>query len=376
MSGGGHLQDSSPNPLPPEATGAPPSQKSILFKVLSAGFSGALLVLILVWFRDEIAEYGPQVDDALRGLNALQVLGLLVAAFLLMTFSAMAMRTPLTGISTVKAFVAQQSSTAISNVIPGPSGTAARFAILHSWKVSVEDFTRGTVAVSIWSNVCMISMPGIAFVILAVTGATGKGSVGLIIGAVVAVIVSVIALVVVTWALRSEWFSRRLGTATMWLINPLRRLVRKPPFTGLDHQAALLRERTATVLAAKKARLTAITVGAYWLNGLLMTACIWAAGVPHAELPFVVGLALYSVGRIGTIIQITPGGVGVVEVVYSAVYMSALPDQYDANVVTGVLLYRLLTYILPIAVGSVCYFVWRLMRRAELKREATPATAT
>jgi hypothetical protein len=246
-----YLQDSSPNPLPPEATGAPPSGKSILFKVFSAGFSGALIVLLATWFRDQLDEYGDEIHDAITSLSPFQEVGLVALGFVLMSFSAMAMRTPLTGISTAKAFIAQQSSTAISNVIPGPSGTAARFAVLHSWGVSVEDFTRGTVAVSIWSNVCMISMPGIAFVILAVTGDTTQSSTTLIVMAVVAVVVSVIALVVVVWALRSEWFCRWLGRSTEWLVNPLRRLVRREPYTGLEEAAAHLSDRTDTVQQAE-----------------------------------------------------------------------------------------------------------------------------
>jgi len=369
------LQDTSPNPLPPEATGAPPSGKSILFKVLSAGFSGALVVLLLVWFRDQLDEYGSDIGDAVSDLSIAAIVALVLGGLVIMALNAMAMQTPLTGISTTKAFVAQQSSTAISNVIPGPSGTAARFAILYSWGVGVEDFTRGTVAVSIWNNVIMISMPGLAFVVLAITGDTGTSSTTLLVAAAVAVVVSVVALVVVTWALRSEWFCRWLGRATEWLVNPLRRLVRREPYTGLDEAAAQLRERTVTVLAAKKARLTAVTLGAYWLNGLLLTCCLWVAGIPHAELSLIAGLALYAVGRIGTIIQITPGGVGVVEVVYSAVFMAALPEQYDTNVVAGVILYRLLTYVMPIAVGGVTYFVWRWMRRHELRAEGPPSAA-
>ena len=89
----------------------------------------------------------------------------------------------------------------------------------------------------------------------------------------------------------------------------------------------------------------------------------------------ITGLALYSVGRIGTMVQITPGGVGVVEVVYAAVFMTVIDEQYDPEVVTAVLLYRLLTYVLPILVGGFTYFVWRRMRHEELEEEAETAPA-
>lgn len=58
-------QASSPNPLPPEATGAAPSPQSLLFKVLSAAFTGGLLVAIFVFLLPQISSYG-SVGAALK----------------------------------------------------------------------------------------------------------------------------------------------------------------------------------------------------------------------------------------------------------------------------------------------------------------------
>ena len=366
---GKRLQDTSPNPLPPEATGAPPSGTSILFKVLSAGFTGALLVLLIVWFRNQIGTYGETISQAISDLTWVEIVLLVIAGLVIMTLNGMAMKTPLQGIDTKQAFVAQQSASAVSNVIPGPSGTAARFAILHSWGVGVEDFTRGTVAVSIWNNVIMISMPGLAFLALAITGDTGTSGVRLLLLAAGALLVSVIAIAVVVGALHSERFARWLGRVTQRCVNPFRRLFRRKPVTGLDDATAELRQRTVDILAERKARLTAITLSAYWLSGVLLVVCLWLSGVPYSELTMVTGLALYSVGRFLTIIQVTPGGVGVVEVVYVALFMLVVPEQYNAQVVAGIVIYRILTYALPIFVGGGTYLVWRRMRAREKRSE-------
>ena len=234
------LQDSSPNPLPPEATGAPPSSKSILWKVLNAGFTGALLALIAVWLYDELDDYSASITATIQALTAWQAVILLIAGLAIMTLNSMAMATPLNGISTKQAFVAQQSATAVSNVLPGPSGTAARFAILHSWKVGVEDFTRGTVAVSIWNNVIMLSMPGLAFVILAIVGGTSTSGTTLVFWALVLVAISVTAIVVVVGALRNQRFARWLGRVTQACVNPARRLFRRAPIEHLDDACAQL----------------------------------------------------------------------------------------------------------------------------------------
>jgi uncharacterized membrane protein YbhN (UPF0104 family) len=67
--------------------------------------------------------------------------------------------------------------------------------------------------------------------------------------------------------------------------------------------------------------------------------------------------------------------VGVVEIAYSAVYIAALGDSAHDAVVAGVLLYRALTYLLPIVTGAVAYLAWRLMRRHEQHETKVPAAA-
>jgi uncharacterized protein (TIRG00374 family) len=365
-------QASSPNPLPPEATGAAPSPQSLLFKVLSAAFTGALLVLIFFYLIPQLTSYG-SVSDALKSMSAAEIALLVAGGFLIMGLNAAAMMTPIHSLTFGRAFVAQQASTAVSNVIPGPSGTAARFAILHSWKVTVEDFTRATFAVSVWSNATMIAMPGIAFLVLAIMEGSTYNGMNLYALAAVAMLVTVVVVMVIAELLRSIRFTRFLGRCSQAFANPLRRLFRRPPLVGLEDQAELLRERTIDVIRDRGGRLTSITIGNYWLNGLLLVMSLWFVGIPVSDLPLILGLALYSVGRLSTIIQITPGGVGVVEVAYTAVFVAALGDSFHDEILTGVLVYRLMTYLLPIVVGAVCYVVWRRMRAHE-RNEPVEAT--
>jgi uncharacterized protein (TIRG00374 family) len=336
--------------------------------VLSAGFTGVLIAAIVFVVIPEFVETG-DVGGVLRSLDPIDRLLLLLGGFAIMLMNALAMSSPLPQLPANRAFIAQQACTAVSNVIPGPSGTAARFVILRSWGIGVEDFTRSTFAVSVWSNVTMIAMPGVAFLVLALTQGIDFGGRNLLALAVLAVVVSAITISLVIAVLRSVRFARLLGRWTQAVYNPLRRLFRKPPVNELEEQAVELRQRTIDILQERGGRLTGITVGNYWFNGLLLTLCMWASGIPQAELPLIIGLALYSVGRLSTIVQVTPGGIGVVEAAYTAVYVAFLGQEYSAQALTGVLLYRLLTYLLPILVGGICYIIWRRMRAHEVAAE-------
>jgi uncharacterized protein (TIRG00374 family) len=346
----------------------------LLFKVLSAGFTGVLLATIVLVVIPQFVETG-DVSGVLRSLDPIDLLLLLLGGLAIMLMNALAMSTPLPQLPANRAFIAQQACTAVSNVIPGPSGTAARFVILRSWGIGVEDFTRSTFAVSVWSNVTMIAMPGVAFLVLALVQGTEFGGRNLLRLAVVAIAVSAITIALVIGVLRSVRFAQLLGRWTQAVYNPLRRLFRKTAVEGLEEQAVELRQRTIDILQQRGGRLTGITVGNYWFNGLLLTLCMWAAGVPQAELPLIIGLALYSIGRLSTIIQVTPGGIGVVEAAYTAVFVAFLGEEYSAQALTGVLIYRLLTYLLPIVVGGICYVIWRRMQakeRAAVSSVTTP----
>ena len=60
--------------------------------------------------------------------------------------------------------------------------------------------------------------------------------------------------------------------------------------------------------------------------------------------------------------EITPGGVGVVEVAYIAALTYVTQDAYHTEIVAGVLLFRVVTYIAPIPAGAVAYVFWRMKK--------------
>ena len=61
------------------------------------------------------------------------------------------------------------------------------------------------------------------------------------------------------------------------------------------------------------------------------------------------------------------------EVAYTAVYVAVLGESSHDAVLAGVLVYRALTYALPMLTGAVSYVIWRVMRHRELHAEAVPA---
>jgi uncharacterized protein (TIRG00374 family) len=95
-----------------------------------------------------------------------------------------------------------------------------------------------------------------------------------------------------------------------------------------------------------------------------------AVGVSSAEVSFGEVFAAWALIRILTTIPITPGGLGVVELGLTGALVSF--GGHRAPVVAAVLLYRVLTYVPPIAIGGVCLLVWR---RLGVLKTSEPGTA-
>jgi undecaprenyl-diphosphatase len=92
---------------------------------------------------------------------------------------------------------------------------------------------------------------------------------------------------------------------------------------------------------------------------VLLTA-LRLTGVDQQAVGWVEALAVFAFARLVTAIPITPGGAGVVELALIAGLVEAGGEA--ARVAAAVLVYRALTFVLPIGVGVGTYVFWRRNR--------------
>ncbi len=124
------------------------------------------------------------------------------------------------------------------------------------------------------------------------------------------------------------------------------------PFTIL--QTANLNRRKITLLL--------IPLLITWpLEGLAYTLCLMAFGV---EAPVLLCMYVYSFVKMFRFIPIFPGGVGEIETVSTLLFASY--GYAVAPVLGGAILFRLISYWLPVVIGATAYPI--LLRRAKLLR--------
>jgi uncharacterized membrane protein YbhN (UPF0104 family) len=109
---------------------------------------------------------------------------------------------------------------------------------------------------------------------------------------------------------------------------------------------------------------------------VLLLVSLRAVGVPAEVLPANVVLAVYAAVMTITLLPIAPGGAGLPELLYISFFTRYVGNPaWDDLIAAGVMLYRGMSWFLPIPVGYAALFVQRRREKREA-RAAMRATST
>jgi putative heme transporter len=266
-----------------------------------------------------------------------------------------------------------QASTAVANTLPG--GGALGIGVTYSM-FGEYGFTRAATTLSIlvsgiWNNFVKLGMPVVALALLALTGDVGSS---VLLASVVGVAGLLLAVALFAAVLKSEHLAQRVGVRLGKIANALRRLVRKKGNLDLSSATVQFRRDAIGLIRARWMRLSVTSLVSHVSLYLVLLLALRHVGVSESEVTWVEGLAAFAFVRLVSALPITPGGLGVVELGLTAALVASGGEE--AGVVAAVLVYRALTYLLPIPIGLVLYLKWRKgseSRRARV--DVPPATA-
>ena len=314
------------------------------------------LLLGAVWFqRGTIGE----ALTEMRTLSSAVVVVLVVLGVLERASRADIVRRLLGTTSFGRSLTIHDVGTAASKGVPlgGPLATGLRWSIARDASVPTTTFTSMLVAYGVATTFVTWLLPfGVLLVDITLRRPT---STDLAMLAVCAVVVGGSALF---WAvvLRSEritaWLVRLLYTVT-------NRAARRWPslgrhVAGHDLGAGLIEVRTSLRdVAGRPFGLLARTAFAQSIGAVILIVSLRGLGVGD-ELGLVEFARVYFVVTLLSSFVPVPGGVGVVEAGLTGALVAAGVEPSTA--LAGVLIYRLLTYVVPIVAGAALYAVWRL----------------
>jgi putative heme transporter len=311
----------------------------------------------------------------IRAMTWLEDLTLLAAATWNMATYSLVWMTVAPGLGFWRATMMSQSTAAVSSTVPwaGPViGTGMTYSMFGQWGYSGAQTTTAVLVSGVWNSFAKLALPVLALALLALQGGASGGRV---VAGLVGIAGLVGAVVVFALILRSEELARRFGLWAGRVASRLLRLVRRPPVAGWEVATVRFRARTLTLLGGRWLPITLATLVSHLSTYLVLLLALRHVGVSDAEVSWVQVLAWFAFARLLTAVPITPAGLGLVEATLIGGMTAAGGDR--EQVTAAVLVYRALTWFLPILVGVVCYLWWRRIRLAsQPATAATPPAAT
>jgi uncharacterized protein (TIRG00374 family) len=264
------------------------------------------------------------------------------------------------GLTFAQATVVSQSSTAVANTMPagGALALGVSYRFYGSWGFSRAAITRNVVVTGIWNVFSKLALPVVAMVLLVSTGGGGSGVVA---AAIVGSVVLALAVALGALTLSSEHAAHRVGDVVgAFVVRVGARFHRKYPTNGGD-VAVRFRDDTIGLLRRRGLPLTGAIVLSQISIFLVLLFSLRAVGVSSAEVGWVEVLAAYAVTRLVSTVPITPGGIGLVELGLAGTLIAM--GGANAQVVAGVLVFRVLSFFVSVPLGLGMFVVWKKMLR-------------
>jgi putative heme transporter len=297
-----------------------------------------------------------QVGATLRAMTWLELATLLVAAIWNLVSYLLPQLVAMPGLSPRQAALESHASTAVGNLLPAGQavGLGVTYRFYTSYGFGGAPITLSLLVQGVWNNFMKLGMPIVALGLLVAEGdATGA----LAPVAVVGLVLFVVALAGFAFGLSGERRAARLGRALAGAAAAVRRVVRRPGRPDWERGAVAFRAQAITLLRGRWHWLTATTLVSHLSLFLVLVLALRHVGVSGSEVSWVEALAAFALVRLLSAFPVTPGGLGVVELGLAGALV--LAGGQEAEVVAAVLVFRVLTFVLPIPIGGVTWWLWR-----------------
>ncbi|SOD94425.1 lysylphosphatidylglycerol synthase transmembrane domain-containing protein [Blastococcus haudaquaticus] len=340
-------------------------------RLLGPALSVALVAAVFVWFLPQFTSLS-DVWTSVRTMSWVEVAVLLAAALWNLATYQFLMMTTTPGLTFGQATVATETSTAVSNTVVGGAAISLglTYAMNSSWGFSRSRTSVSLLVSGLWNNFAKLGLPVLALVLLAFSAPPTTGR---LVAGLLGVLVLAAAVLALGMLLRSEAAAARIGIRAARAATALRRMFGRGPVTGWDAATTKFRARTVLLLRARWHWITLTTLVSHLSLFLVLLLALRFVGVGADAVSLPEALAVFAFARLLTAVPFTPGGLGVIELAL----ITGLATAGGARplVAAAVLIFRALTFVLPIPIGLGTYVFWRRNRSWRREPNAAPRTA-
>jgi uncharacterized protein (TIRG00374 family) len=261
---------------------------------------------------------------------------------------------------------------AVVTTVPGPSDVATRVLLYRQWSIPAAEASAGVVLATLFESLAFLTLPLIAVPGLLVVGEPTRGQSLFV--AFVGLVALVVAAVLVGSMVQSEALARRLGESLDRVARKISSLFRRTAPSGIVQGTLDLREQLRGLLTDRGRRgfLAALAAKLAWF--VVLEACLWCVGITPDLLSPAVVLTSMAVVGIVSLVPITPGAVGVAEVVYIGILSAAAGGNVTEQLTAAVMLFRIAQWLGPIPIGWILLIAMRWGQGSLLGSRGTAVT--
>ncbi|MBY3551858.1 lysylphosphatidylglycerol synthase transmembrane domain-containing protein [Modestobacter lapidis] len=336
-------------------TAQQPLRRALTGPAARAVLTVLVVVAVFAFVLPRIADYA-QVWELVTAMTWLETALLAGLAAVHVVSYAPVWAVALPGLGWRRAVLTDLASTAVSNAVPVgfAFGVGTTAAMHRSFGFAPAPITRAVVLTGVWNNFVKLGMPVVALLSLALTGDADRA---LAVAAVSGTVVLVLALGALVAVLVHRGAAITLARAAERLVGRLARRLRRRQPSGWEARVDRFRADSLALLRRRWPALTVAAVVNHTLLFILLIATLRSIGGQGADVGWPWVLAVFALTRLVTLVPITPGAVGVAELSYVAGLTAVGVGAVTAS--GAVLLFRALTWLLPIPLGLAALVLWQ-----------------
>jgi uncharacterized membrane protein YbhN (UPF0104 family) len=301
-----------------------------------------------------------QVSAALQALTGAEIMALVLSGVVLMVLLGWAAKASLPGLSLYQGFESSATSQMTAFVVPPPGDYLIRFSMYRTYGFSEEQSGASVLVSMVLRYVAIFVMPILGLLAVVVAGIATTKQVWWLVGLTT-------AFVIVVWlmlrVIRSDAVAHRLGR---WLDSAVARVL------GLFHRTAPGDVEGGVVGFGHRMRATVNSNGLRLLisnlawalgNAAILLMAMRFSGLDSSTVPLATALLACGFLMVVNILPIPGKSALAAPTLFTIMSLTTNADQSD--MLAAILLYRVVTWLLPMPVGGLMFFVWRYRVRRD-----------
>jgi uncharacterized membrane protein YbhN (UPF0104 family) len=317
-------------------------------RLRSAVITIVVLFVVFGLVLPSIVDY-QTIWDSLKSLTLANMAVLLLLTAFRTGSEALVYRAMLPGLRLWPGSQAYLSSSAVT-MLPPPAPSVVQYAYFRSEKFDADEALTGAAGTFVFPQAGRLLLPVVAFIALVVAGQADDTAMIVVgISLLAVAIAGVLAWIIGRSEESAEWLGHHLARVISWVLHWFHR----DPVDDLGPGLVRMRDLLYDVVKRRWGFGAAAVAGNLLVSFLMLLAAIRFLGVSTSDVPTVVIFASFAAAFLaGTLIPISAGGIGVVDIVMVTSIVKTTGVDNDV-IVAAVLVWRIFYDVVTLPIGAL-----------------------